>query len=215
MRARACLLLSAVALAGCGAEASGHGTSDRAIARRAVLRLTDLPHGWTRERGRGANGRTVCRLSKARDAADGTANSPTFTRDRRQEAESAVYVYRDVATARREFGRLTDRGARRCYEAGERAAVAGTPHVKFLAAVVQEAWMAPLGDQRADVRVKVVYTERGSPSGAVFDLEFVRAGRGVVVSFYSRLYQPLAAKLRRSATGAEVRRLSDGLAHRT
>ena len=52
MRARACLLLSAVALAGCGAEASGHGPSDRAIARRAVLRLTDLPHGGKRERGR-------------------------------------------------------------------------------------------------------------------------------------------------------------------
>jgi hypothetical protein len=215
MRARACLVLAAAAVTGCGAEASGHRPSDRAIARRAVLRLTDLPHGWKPERGRGAQGRTVCRLSHARDAAAGTANSPTFARNRRQDAESAVYVYRDAATARREFGRLTDRGARRCYQAGERAAVAGTPHVKFLAAVTHEARMAPLGDQRADVRVKVVYTDHGSPSGAVFDLEFVRAGRGVVVSFYSRLFQPLAGELRRSLTGAEVRRLSDGLAVRT
>jgi hypothetical protein len=215
MRARACLLLAALALAGCGAQASGHGTSDRAIAHRAVLRLTDLPHGWKRERGRGENGRSVCRLIQARNAASGTANSATFTRNRQQEAESAVYVYRDVATARREFGRLTNRGARRCYQAGEQAAVTATPHVKFLAAVVDTPRIGPLGDQRADVRVKVVYTDGGFPGGAVFDLEFVRAGRGVVVTFYSRLYHPLASELRRSATGATVRRLADGLADRT
>jgi hypothetical protein len=215
MRARAYLVLAAVAVAGCGGEASRAGPSDTAIARRAVLRLTDLPRGWTRERGRGGSGGSMCRLSRARAAARGAANSGSFTRRRRQDAESAVYVYRDVATARREFGRLTDRGARRCYQAGERAAVAGTPHVKFLASVVQPAPMAPLGDQRADVRVKVVYTDGGVPSGAVFDLEFVRAGRGVVVTFYSRLFQPLAAEARRNATGAEVRRLSDFLADRT
>jgi hypothetical protein len=216
MRARACFLLAAVAVAGCGAEATGQGSSDTAIARRAVLRLTDLPHGWKRHREQaGGGGQPACRLTRAQRMATGWANSASFTRGHAQEIDSAVYVYRDAATARRVFARVTAPGAWRCYESGERAAVDGTPGVKVLLSDVERAGMAPLGDQRADVRVKVVYTDRGAPSGAVFDLEFVRVGRGVVVNFYSRVFRPLAAALRRSATGAEVRRLSDALADRT
>jgi hypothetical protein len=215
MRARACLLLSAVALAGCGAEAAGHGPSDTAIARRATLGLTDLPHGWKRERGQGTGGRTACRLGRAERLATGAANSATFTRRREQDAESAVYVYRTEATARRVFAMLTAPAARRCYESGERAAVDGTPGVKVLLTDVQTARMPALGDQRGDARIRVIYTDHGSPSGEVVDVVVVRSGRGLTLDLYSRLYQPIAAKLRRSATGAEVRRLSDALAHRT
>jgi hypothetical protein len=216
MRARACLLLAAVALAGCGAEASGHGPGDTAIARRAVLRLTDLPHGWKRRRGQGTGGgQTACRLTRAQRMATGWANSASFTRGRGEEIDSAVYVYRDAATARRVFARVTAPGARRCYETGERAAVDGTPGVKVLLSDVERARMAPLGDQRADARVTVIFKYRGFPGGEILDLVFVRSGRGLTVDFYSRAYKPAAAELRRRATGAEVRRLADGLADRT
>lgn len=211
---RARVLLVAVALTGCGTAAAQPRSADGGIARRAVLRLTDLPHGWKRARGTGG-GRAACRIARARDLASGTADSATFTRHRQADAENAVYVYRDVAIAQRAFRLLTARSARRCYTSGERRSVAATRGDRVIGALSKTARMPPLGDQRADIRVYVVYLDHGSPLDAVFDLEFVRAGRALAVNFYSALYGPLGALVRRRATRAELRRLAAGLHHRT
>jgi hypothetical protein len=206
MRARACLLLSAVALAGCGATA--HGPTDRAIAGRAVLRRSDLPRGWRPVReGAGSSG-SICRLARVARMAGGTATSD-FTRRRQAELDNAVYVFRDVATARRAFRLATAPAARRCYASGQRESVARTPGDRVIGTVVRTPRMPALGDERRDEREYIVYTDHGTRLDVVLDLVLVRAGRAMTLNLCDALYGPLDARVRRRAVAAELRRLAD------
>jgi hypothetical protein len=179
---RRLIVCLALAFAACGGSDSGIG-----------LRLSDFPAGWT-QYGAGKDESTCASLEAVRKSAAESHRSPVFEKREGLVATSTVFLYDDAAAAREAFKTLSSETTGRCLATslGARAAT------RFD--------VAPAGDERLGLRATAAKT-KSHPSG-VFDLVFVRAGKGMVELVFAQLVEPFDQRLREALTTKVVGRLN-------
>jgi hypothetical protein len=179
---RRLILCLAFVLAACG------GQPDTKIG----LRLDDFPPGWT-DYGTSKDDSTCASIKTARETATTYDRSPDFEKRGGLAARSSVLLYRDEAAARKAFAALTGEQTRACL--AESLGAKGATRLE----------VAKVGDERGGLRATFP-AAKGKPAG-VFDLVFVRTGRGVAELIFARLAVPFDQRLRDALTTKVVARL--------
>ena len=158
--------------------------ADKRIASSAVLRLTDFPAGWEESDKPPSTGHANCAgVAGAKGATTARDVSRTFTMGENEEAESAVYVYSDTATATRWFAQLTNSTTRICLgeEFGKHAARNAKTGVTIGQVSTGSLSIEPVGDERAAGRLTIPVTEGSTTVNVIADLIFVRVERGIAI----------------------------------
>jgi hypothetical protein len=235
-RTRTALLLLApllVAGAGCGGgdtatravtattatKTAASPSFDRQIADAGVLRLSDVPAGWKAERQPKDDPMTCPAVKRARTTLSARARSPEFGDPQEREfTQTAVYVYRDAATAHRAWVGLSSPTTRSCLAAlfarGLKqglAASAGSATVVGTPADVAVR-TAPLGDERAAGRITIPITVKGSTVDTTVDVIFVRSGRGIASNTFIGVGPLFDGQLEYTLHKLVVDRMNAGLA---
>lgn len=192
--------ITASGAAAASTAATGKSAADKKIAHRAVLRSSDFPPGWKAVAGGGLG--TGCALKGLAPAASGQSNS-LFTK-RPSLVASSVYVYRKSATATHWFVTLTSPATQSCLKA--QIATVASPGKLSVGALR----IAPVGAQRAGIRFG--FKVHGMGRTFTEDLEFVRAGRGLVfLELFTAARSSLSSSLEAQLTKILTGRLADGL----
>jgi hypothetical protein len=205
------LVLAAGALCA-GASGAVAATADRVTAPRAVLRLADLPAGWTASPRSGARTPSACAgYRRARAAVSAHANSQNFSHLSSQ-ASHTVYLYANARRARSAFGRLTSAAARRCVGAETKTKLERLRSTVG-AARTSRLRIARVGDQSAMDRIAVDYrASDGETATLTLDLVYVREGRGLSLFALVDETTTFDARLRARLTSTADRRLRKLLA---
>ncbi len=172
--------------AGCSSS-SGGGGDDRALAKRAVLKQSDMPDGWASSRVQESNLPPECdAIDRANDLADkGTkVRSPTLSDpsdpQRVRQITNTVYVFPNAGAASNYFAVYTADSALACFETiGE---IVSEQLGGGLPVSVQE---PAVEVKRADAvaEYKIVVGPSGTPAASFFqNILVVRVGR-VVTGF--------------------------------
>jgi hypothetical protein len=172
--------------------------TDQRIAERSVLDAADAPRGWTSVQAGDSSANRCPAFSAAREKASGIARSPRFMNGDRFEAQSAVYVYRSAAAARRHYRAMSGAATMRCYADLLEDTLDGAVE------------RAPLGVRRlGDERTGTHFTVAADTAVSV-DLIFVREGRGLSLLF------GIGARFehRHALTATQARRLEAALSRR-
>jgi hypothetical protein len=185
---------------------------DRAIARRAQLRLGDFPQGWQAHDDPDQQPASCKGIRGPRAAASGRAISPNFQLGDYPAATSSVLVYADEAEAGERFATLSARRTLRCLakhvkERSERSKLQLTVGEPSIARVRMRA----LGDQRKGGRVTLPLVAEGVDIDLVVDYLFVRVGRGVALLALGDTFSAFDGSLRNHLTATLTRRLADEL----
>lgn len=176
---------------------------DRRIARQAGLQRFDFPAGWTsspapaQTMGSGCPGVTA-----AKAAVSAQARSREFMLGGSATADSAIYVYPDVATSVHSFGELTSHRTTACLvrvlrdSLGFQLAAEGATLDSLTSHVLT---IGPVGDQHSAHLLTVRLSAGATKATAYADVIFVRVGRAVAAfslgSIGQRFDPALEAKL--------------------
>jgi hypothetical protein len=206
-RATALALSAGAVVAGAVAPGAPAATADRAIAPRAVLRLADLPGGWTASpRGSSRSASACAGYRRARASVSARSNSRNFSHVTSQ-ASHTVYLYADVRRARAGFRELTSTASRRCVGAETKTKLESLRST-LGAARTTRLRIGRIGDQSAMDRIAVDYLDSdGAMATLTLDLVFVRAGRGLSLLALVDEIGTFDARLRARLAGTAGRRL--------
>jgi hypothetical protein len=154
--------------------------ADRTTAQRAVLRLADLPGGWTASDPGSTRKPSACAgFRQARATVSARANSRDFVHATSQ-ASHTVYVYADARRARSAYVKLTSATARRCVGAETKTKLEGGGRVLLAPVRTSSLKIARIGDQSAVDRIAVDYRAAGGGVATLtLDLVFVRERRAL------------------------------------
>ena len=251
------LLVAAVAVAvvaaGCGGD-SGEKTSsttvasaptdprgrgqlntDRAAAENAVLRLSDLPSGWTGEadtddsvpevdaaRVRFADCLGLDRgLIGARARAGASASSDDFEDGTNLQVQNRVTVLPTPERAREQLAALKQPSAGGCFETFVNAAIelvvgnpgpgrTSPPGVSFGRAQVEGGSLAGLHADSVAYRAKLPVTKESQTVDALFDVVLAVKGRAAISMFFIGIGRAFPADLEASLTNAVIDRAPEG-----
>jgi hypothetical protein len=185
---------------------------EKAVARRALLRLDDFPVDW-QEGDKSDNEQSDCEgIRGPREATSGRATSPKFHQGTTTIAEGGVFLYADEAEARDAFGKISARDTRRCL-AEEVADTAAEESERTAELTIGEPATARLpverlGDQREGGRATLPLSTSGLDVELTVDYVFVRVGRGVALLALADVQRPFDEDLRADLTSTVVRRLA-------
>jgi hypothetical protein len=179
---------------------------DRRIAREAGLRRSDFPAGWTSSPAPGQTMGSACPGVNAAEAAvSARARSREFRLDGSATADSAVYVYPDIATSVHSFAQLTSRATTACLvrvlrqSLGFELAAQGATLDSLSSRVLI---IAPIGDQHVAHLVTVRISAGATKATAYADVIFIRVGRAVAgfsLGSVGQIFDPgLEARLTRA-----------------
>lgn len=223
------LIVGAAALvAGCGDDSSSGkadaprentetsekrsgSAADERIARGGLLKLSDLPSGWT-----AADENEEAKQSQCAGVRRPTAHVAAKAESRRFEtgsalAENSVYVYASRAQAEAAFAELSSQSTRRCVgeEFGRRIAEEGDEDLKLSGKITtSELQAGSAGSETAASRYTIPLD-----AGEDFDIDFifdavmVRAGRKVSIVSLADAITPVEDDLRERLTSVVAERL--------
>jgi len=215
MTTRAPLLLAVLALAtllgACGGGSGADAPSDAAIARGSLLRLGDLPSGWTAQKAGETTGRCDT-IEAAKRKVSARVTSPTFSRNETTVASGTVYLFADAAAASTAFRSLTSQQTRECIADVLRSGLAKTSTARFGKPRTGDLAVGSVGDDRAAARLTLPATDEGVHVRLFVDVVYVRVGRGVEIELFSAAPRPFDAALRSRLAAVTARRLAANLA---
>jgi len=161
---------------------------DERIARRAQLRLTDLPKGWKQGSRPGSRQTGCAALEAFKAAAAARQRSPDFvsTYFNNTQTEAVVYIFSDVSSAKHEFSQVSAETTRLCLDharvkAAAEAAKKEHKDLKFSTTSGQLP-MRQFGDESALGRLTITATDTGGHKAKLLlDTVFARVGRGIAI----------------------------------
>ena len=160
-------------------HARATAVADATTARRAVLRLADLPGGWTASDPGSTRKPSACAgIKQARAAVTARRNSQDFDHSPNHVSHT-VYLYADVKRARSAYAKLTSAATRTCVSAETRTKLEATlDTVGAVRATTLK--IARVGDQSTADRYALDYRADGGATATVtVTLVYVREGRGL------------------------------------
>jgi len=180
-------ILASLGLGACvggsgGKANAGHSPEDTAIAKRSLLVGADLPAGWTGSPSAETPARRQCPSTRrARAAASARATSPDFALRPTAEASNTVYVFADIARARKAMLDLSSHGTYDCLSSREFDALdeqkgKGT---KLGDVILTDRPLDPVGEQRHIDHVTILYSTPADRLAVGTDFVFIRQGRGI------------------------------------
>jgi hypothetical protein len=207
----------ASAFAACGQDAQRTAAAEQRIGAGAQLRLADFPSGWE-DGGRNESPPSRCpAVKEAKRTVSARVTSAVFAHGKNTQAESAVYLYSDAATAQQSFAALTTSATRACL-ARELAArlekAARASHARLAVGQPRTGRVAldRLGDERNAARITLPVRTRATDVDLIVDIVYIRVGRGLALPFFVDALAPFDPDLRADLTGKVVHRLAARLA---
>jgi hypothetical protein len=194
--------------------AAAQTPADDATARSALIKLSDMPTGWTSEDGDHESKPSKCQAVRdARAATSGRATSAAFNHEPTGQVQQAVYLYADEQETTDHFSALTTPETRKCLgEALEGVIVDGVDKdVKVGDARTGELRIDPVGDESSGSRIYLDYSSKGIDLTLNADLIFVRKGRGLTLITEIDELGEFDSQLREELTTLAYRRLRNAL----
>jgi hypothetical protein len=184
--------------------------TDATTARRAILRLTDLPGGWNATDPGSARKPSACAgIRQARAAVTARRNSLDFDRSPNQVSHT-VYLYANAGRARSSYAKLTSAATRRCVSAETKTKLEAA--LDTVGAVrTSTVRIARVGAQSRADRFALDYrADGGAITTFTLTLVYVREGRGLSLLALVDETGTFDAKLRARLTslaGSRLRKL--------
>jgi hypothetical protein len=203
----------ATAFAACGQEAQRTTAAEQRIAAGAQLRLADFPSGW-QAGGRNESLPSRCpAVKEAKRAVSARVTSAVFAHGKNTQAESAVYLYSDTATAQQSFAALTTSATRACLARElaarlEKAARASRARLAVGQPRTGRVAVDRLGDEHDAARITLPVRTRATDVDLIVDIVYIRVGRGLALPFFVDALAPFDQDLRADLTGKVVHRLA-------
>jgi hypothetical protein len=176
-------------------SSSKQTASDTTVAKRAVLQLRDLPHGYTESHvPEGASDRAAeekllsclgvpdARVRAGRVQVRGRIFEQTLSSASIREVASAVVVEPKAADLARPFGVLTHSRAAPCLETYMRHKITSDVRLAKLhprGLTVRSVPAPAIGDQQAGFEARVTFSVSGQSIDTTYEFYFARRGRAV------------------------------------
>jgi hypothetical protein len=199
-------LACGVAAAALFAAPAAAQTDDAQLAQGALLTARDFPAGWTESDGSDRT-RVACpSTAHARRLATGVGLSGVFRKGDERSAGSAVYVFGDAATAKREW-KAVSAGTPRCYARELKRTLNATAGFTVRSIKTTKLRVKPTGDQHAAAHVRAAVTAQGQRVVVHVDLVFVRVRRSLSLALFLRTGAPFDKTVRTRLTAVQAGRL--------
>jgi hypothetical protein len=234
----AALVLAAVVLAGCGGSSSEQQNTpepsktssepapttrsskqstaeDRQVASGSLLRLSDLPSGWTASDESNSSNEARCdEIKNAKAQTSARSNSPDFEKGDDLQVAHTVYVYPDESAAQRNFVALSSQALRVCvgrYLGHElRKQIGGDATVGE--ARTSQLNIDPVGEDSAASRFVVPISTKGIDLNLNVDFVVVRQARAISLMLLLGGYDAFDDGLRTQLVGTAATRLKTAVA---
>lgn len=220
--AAAGLALACMVLAGCGGSSSGtsngHGSesgsrtaaqlkADRALARQALLELSDFPQGWQAtphedDEGPDFGKQLADCLNVPEDLLgggdDNSVDSPDFQSPHNQEVSNTVSLAPSADQARRVFDILQQPNATKCFgEAIDKVLQYSMSHdsdapknVELGKVTLGQLNLPQFADESIAFRTRVPLTASGVNADVYLDLVFMRHDRATTIATFLDVFSP-------------------------
>src|SRR3954468_2697622 len=201
------LLAGAALVAGCGGTGRDAG-ADQALARGALVRLSDFPAGWTDD-GVPPRRQLDCPgTEQVRRLATASAYSHDFHERAEAEYAAAVYLFSDETGAADAWRRVRAHTPA-CYAQGLARVLVATNHDVTVRSVKTTGLaVAPAGDQHAAAHITIMLTAQGVKVPVHADLVFVRQARAVSLGAFVGIDGRFDRALRERLTAVQAQRLA-------
>ena len=231
------LAVLAVALGGCGSASESQSSpapsktspdpapttksakqstvADRQLASGALLRLADLPSGWTASDDTDESSDTPCeQIKTAKAQTSARSNAPHFNKGDDTQVSDTVYVYADEDVAKRNFVALASQALRVCvgHQLGDgmKKSVGGKATVGK--AATSQLGIDAVGEQSAGAHITFPLSTQGIDIDVNLDLVIVRQGRGISLLLLIDSFTEFDNDLRSQLTSTAAKRLQTALA---
>jgi hypothetical protein len=225
------------ALVGCGSGSESHATpapsktspapapttksakqstaADRQLASGALLRLSDLPSGWTASDDSDESSDTPCeQIKTAKAQTSARSNAPDFGKGDNTQVSHTVYVYADEGAAGRNFVALTSQALRVCvgHQLGDamKKGIGGEATVGKVA--TSQLGIDPVGEESAAAHITFPLSTQGVDVDINLDLVIVRQGRAISLLLLIDSFTEFDDDLRSQLTSTTAERLQTALA---
>jgi hypothetical protein len=219
-------LVIVAAVVGCGSgsrtapapttkSAKQSTAADRLVASGALLRLSDLPSGWTAGDDGDESSDTPCEeIKTAKAQTSARSNSPDFGKGDKTKVAHTVYVYADEGAARRNFVALTSQALRVCagHQLGDamKKGIGGEATVGKVA--TSQLGIDPAGEESAAAHITFPLSTPRVDADINLDLVIVRQGRAISLLLLMNAFTEFDDDLRSQLTSTAAERLQTALA---
>ncbi len=212
MRFAAVVAALCMTLAGCGGHARPTRAGDARLGKASLITLRDFPAGWSGDDQHVRDNVACGAVTAAKAAANAVATTDVFSHGGEAQAEFAVYLFPDAASATRAFRAIAGQSTRACLGARLAASAKGTSGVTHVG--VPETGpetVRAAGDRNAGSHIVIEFANGGADSALYADLTAVGTGRGLSLGLFVDVGRTFDERLAQRLTALQADRLSRAL----
>jgi hypothetical protein len=207
---RFAVLALCLALAGCGGSAPRPTRAEDArLAKASLITLHDFPPGWSGDDQHARNAVACLAVMEAEGTANAVASTDVFSHGADAQAEFAVYVFPDTASAGQAFRSIASRSTRRCLGARLADAVRrakGVTHVGKPRTGPEVVGAA--GDRQAGAHIVIDFASGRYKQAFYADFTAVGTSRGLSLGLFVDVGNTFDERLLQRLTAVEAKRVS-------